>query len=97
MQIRLTVPSVHEYAYTDGSPSKLFNDPLVRRRAVNNLVYWISQIIGSVVIGLLLDSPKVKRRARAFLGVYLSLWCSLSTYGLISTNGGSWEDQNYTR
>ena len=50
------------------SPSQLFNDPLVRGRAVNNLVYWISQIIGSIVIGLLLDSPKVKRRTRAFLG-----------------------------
>jgi len=40
----------------------------IRGRAVNNLVYWFSQIIGSVVIGLLLDSPKLKRRTRAFMG-----------------------------
>jgi hypothetical protein len=29
---------------------------------------WILQIIGSIVISLLLDSPNVKRRTRACLG-----------------------------
>ena len=61
---------VHEYANINQSHSYPVDvqQPLVRGRAVNNLVYWLSQIAGSIVIGLLLDSPKVKRRTRAFLG-----------------------------
>ncbi|GAB1523882.1 hypothetical protein RhiTH_007033 [Rhizoctonia solani] len=43
----------------------LFN---IRTRALNSLVYWISQIFGSVAIGLLLDSGRLGRRLRAFLG-----------------------------
>jgi len=43
----------------------LFN---IRARALNNLVYWIAQIIGSLVIGLLLDHKKLTRRVRAFSG-----------------------------
>jgi hypothetical protein len=40
----------------------------VRTRALNSLVYWISQMFGSVAIGLLLDSKMLGRRSRAFLG-----------------------------
>jgi len=43
----------------------LFN---VRARSLNNLVYWLSQIIGSVSIGLLLDQAWISRRVRAFSG-----------------------------
>ncbi|CAE6426280.1 unnamed protein product [Rhizoctonia solani] len=43
----------------------LFN---IRTRALNSLVYWVSQIFGSVAIGLLLDSGRLGRRLRAFLG-----------------------------
>ncbi|KAG6849467.1 hypothetical protein H0H93_008194 [Arthromyces matolae] len=38
----------------------------IRARALNNVVYWTAQIIGSVAISALLDS-KLKRRVRAFL------------------------------
>lgn len=31
-------------------------------------MYWLSQIVGSVGIGLLLDNARMTRRARAFLG-----------------------------
>jgi hypothetical protein len=41
----------------------LFN---IRARSLNNLVYWVSQILGSVSIGLLLDQHQFRRRARAF-------------------------------
>ncbi|CCA69390.1 hypothetical protein PIIN_03290 [Serendipita indica DSM 11827] len=37
-------------------------------RSVNNFVYWLSQILGSVIIGVLLDSKNMSRRMRAFLG-----------------------------
>jgi MFS family permease len=41
----------------------LFN---IRARSLNNLVYWISQILGSLSVGLLLDQHQFRRRARAF-------------------------------
>ncbi|KAG5339735.1 UN protein [Termitomyces sp. T112] len=40
----------------------------IRARALNNLVYWTAQIVGSVAIGRLLDQPKLSRRVRAFSG-----------------------------
>lgn len=43
----------------------LFN---IRARGLNNLVYWLSQIVGSIAIGLLLDSRRLTRRMRAFAG-----------------------------
>jgi len=43
----------------------LFN---IRTRSVNDLVYWSSQILGSLSIGLLLDYQKLSRRTRAFVG-----------------------------
>lgn len=43
----------------------LFN---IRARSLNNLVYWISQMVGSILIGLLLDSKRLSRRVRAFSG-----------------------------
>ncbi|EGN93502.1 hypothetical protein SERLA73DRAFT_172117 [Serpula lacrymans var. lacrymans S7.3] len=45
--------------------SALFN---IRTRALNNIVYWLSQIFGSVAIGVILDQPRVRRRVRAFAG-----------------------------
>ena len=41
----------------------------LRTRALNNLVYWIAQIIGSYLIGILLDFARLHRRTRAILGL----------------------------
>ncbi|TFY78369.1 hypothetical protein EWM64_g5643 [Hericium alpestre] len=43
----------------------LFN---IRARSLNNLLYWMSQIIGSISIGILLDQHQFRRRVRAFAG-----------------------------
>jgi hypothetical protein len=43
----------------------LFN---IRTRALNNLIYYAAQIVGSIAIGLLLDSVRFSRRFRAFSG-----------------------------
>jgi len=43
----------------------LFN---IRARSLNNLVYWLSQIVGSISIGILLDQRSLSRRLRAFSG-----------------------------
>jgi hypothetical protein len=53
----------------------LFN---IRARSLNNLVYWVFQILGSVSIGLLLDQHQFRRRARAFTG-----WLILLIFVLI--------------
>ena len=43
----------------------LFN---IRARSLNNLVYWVAQIFGSLAIGFLLDKKNIARRVRAFSG-----------------------------
>ncbi|KAG1730091.1 hypothetical protein EDB19DRAFT_1832168 [Suillus lakei] len=45
--------------------SALFN---IRARSLNNFMYWLSQIIGSGMIGVVLDSKRLRRRVRAFTG-----------------------------
>lgn len=40
----------------------------IRARSLNNLVYWLAQIIGSLSIGFLLDQRSLSRRLRAFSG-----------------------------
>ncbi|KAF9552989.1 MFS general substrate transporter [Agrocybe pediades] len=47
-----------------------YNDALfnIRARSLNNLVYWLSQIVGSISIGFLLDQRAISRRIRAFSG-----------------------------
>ncbi|KAJ3501464.1 hypothetical protein NLJ89_g9326 [Agrocybe chaxingu] len=47
-----------------------FNNALfnIRARSLNNLVYWLAQILGSVSIGILLDQKRISRRTRAFSG-----------------------------
>jgi magnesium-transporting ATPase (P-type) len=45
-----------------------YNDALfnIRARSLNNLVYWLSQMVGSIAIGLILDSRLITRRIRGF-------------------------------
>lgn len=50
----------------------------IRARSLNNLVYWLAQIIGSVCIGFLLDQQGINRRLRAF-----TAWCILLIMVLI--------------
>jgi len=41
----------------------------IRARALNNFVYWIAQIIGSVFIGyFVLDNRFFRRKVRAYFG-----------------------------
>ncbi|CAE6483245.1 unnamed protein product [Rhizoctonia solani] len=67
----------------------LFN---IRTRALNSLVYWISQIFGSVAIGLLLDSGRLGRRLRAFLG-----WGVLFAMVFVVHIWGYFYQKDYTR
>jgi len=39
----------------------------IQGRALNNTVYWVAQIFGSLSIGILLDQRQLQRRVRAFI------------------------------
>jgi len=67
----------------------LFN---IRARSLNNLVYWVSQIVGSVSIGLLLDQHQFRRRARAFTG-----WSILLIFVLVVHIWAFFYQRTYTR
>jgi len=67
----------------------LFN---IRARSLNNLVYWVSQIVGSVSIGLLLDQHQFRRRARAFTG-----WSILLIFVLAVHIWAFFYQRTYTR
>ncbi|KAJ7596262.1 MFS general substrate transporter [Mycena floridula] len=64
----------------------------IRGRALNNLIYWLSQIVGSVIIGLLLDRQSVRRRVRAFSG-----WAVLFAMVFIVHIWGYFYQKNYDR
>ncbi|EPQ27150.1 uncharacterized protein PFL1_05431 [Pseudozyma flocculosa PF-1] len=71
-----------------------FNSPLftLRTRALNSFLYWASQMGSSVAMGRLLDSRRMCRRSRAWVGwsvVFVLVW---------TVWGGSYAKQlQYTR
>ncbi|KAI0063052.1 MFS general substrate transporter [Artomyces pyxidatus] len=67
----------------------LFN---IRARSLNNLVYWLSQIVGSVSIGLLLDQRHLRRRFRAFFA-----WCILLVFVFVVHIWAYFYQRQYTR
>jgi len=64
----------------------LFN---IRARSLNNLVYWLAQIVGSVSIGFLLDQRSLSRRVRAFSGwvVLVIMVFAVHTWGYFYQRG----------
>ncbi|KAH7886219.1 MFS general substrate transporter [Phlebopus sp. FC_14] len=65
----------------------------IRARSLNNVVYWLSQIIGSVAIGsLILDQPRIRRRLRAFAG-----WTILLAMVFIVNIWAFFYQRTYTR
>lgn len=55
---------MHRIEFNDYN-SALFN---IRARSLNNLVYWIAQILGSVGLAFLLDLKCFSWRLRAYMG-----------------------------
>ncbi|KAI0717507.1 MFS general substrate transporter [Cerioporus squamosus] len=64
----------------------------IRARALNNLIYWLSQIVGSVSIGFLLDQRSLTRRFRAFSG-----WCVLMVMVFVVHIWAYFYQKGYTR
>ncbi|KAL4070509.1 major facilitator superfamily domain-containing protein [Scleroderma citrinum] len=65
----------------------------IRARSLNNFVYWLSQIVGSLAIGsLVLDRAGFRRRSRAFAG-----WAILFVMVFIVNTWGYFYQRTYTR
>ncbi|CAD6892299.1 unnamed protein product [Tilletia controversa] len=71
-----------------------FNGSLftLRTRALNSMLYWLAQMVGAFLLGILLDSTRLSRRRRACIG-----WAVC--FGLVwAVWGGSYAKQRtYTR
>ncbi|KAF8202831.1 MFS general substrate transporter [Pholiota molesta] len=67
----------------------LFN---IRARSLNNLVYWLAQIVGSLSIGFLLDQRFISRRVRAF-----SAWGILLVMVFVVHTWAFFYQKQYTR
>ncbi|TFL02032.1 MFS general substrate transporter [Pterulicium gracile] len=67
----------------------LFN---IRTRSLNSMVYWASQVVGSISIGLLLDAKNFSRRTRAFAG-----WSVLLIMIFVTHTWGYFYQKEYTR
>ncbi|PBK60050.1 MFS general substrate transporter [Armillaria solidipes] len=72
-----------------GFNGAIFN---IRARGLNNVCYWISQIIGSILIGLLLDRKSISRRVRAYTG-----WTVLFLMVFVVHIWGYFYQKQYTR
>lgn len=49
----------------------------LRTRSLNNMLYWLAQMVGSVAIGQVLDSKRMSRKSRAWVGwstVFVIMW-----------------------
>ncbi|KAM0106497.1 hypothetical protein ACP6JB_007898 [Aspergillus fumigatus] len=55
----------------------------IRTRSLNGSLYWIAQMLGGLVIGLILDMPRVNRQNRARVG-----WLFLFATGMAIWGGG---------
>ncbi|KAI0785941.1 MFS general substrate transporter [Abortiporus biennis] len=69
--------------------SALFN---IRARSLNNLVYWIAQIVGSLSIALLLDFQRLTARLRAYFA-----WSILLMMVFIVNIWAYFYQRDYTR
>ncbi|CAJ0633283.1 5077_t:CDS:2, partial [Entrophospora sp. SA101] len=64
----------------------------IRTRALNNLFYWLAQIIGAIIIGKFLDFDKLTRKKRAIFGLVL-----LSIVIFVTWLGGLFNQLGYDR
>jgi len=67
----------------------LFN---IRTRSLNSMLYWSSQIVGSLIMAVVLDKKDVSRRTRAFIG-----WAMVFIMVFVVHIWGYEYQKNYTR
>ena len=64
-----------------------------RTRSLNSLLYWLSQIIGAVIIGYCLDYSKIRRSVRAKISLGVLLTVTMVVWG----GGYAWQAKQVTR
>ncbi|KAF9869557.1 hypothetical protein CkaCkLH20_12950 [Colletotrichum karsti] len=68
----------------------------IRTRSLNGALYWMAQMVGGLVIGVLLDLPMLERPGRARLG-----WVVLFVTGMAIWGGGYqfqiWQDARHAQ
>ena len=65
----------------------------VRTRALNNLLYWLAQIIGAFIFGYALDLGKVRRSVRARVSLFTLFTLTFVVWG----GGYDWQRQQVSR
>ena len=65
----------------------------IRTRALNNLLYWLAQILGAVVIGYCLDYSKIRRTIRAKISLGILLVVTMVVWG----GGYAWQAKQVSR
>ncbi|KAJ9149227.1 Major facilitator superfamily transporter [Pleurostoma richardsiae] len=65
----------------------------VRTRALNNLIYWLAQIVGALVFGYSLDSKRFRRSIRAKVSFGALFVLTFVIWG----GGWAWQKQQATR
>ncbi|GAB7363435.1 hypothetical protein MBLNU230_g3710t1 [Neophaeotheca triangularis] len=63
-----------------------------RTRALNNVIYWLAQMIGATIFGYLLDAGQVRRSIRARIA-----WVALFVLSFAIWGGGYAFQRGYTR
>lgn len=63
-----------------------------RTRALNNVLYWLAQMVGALVSGFALDFPDIRRRTRA-----KAAWIVMFALTFAIWGGGYAFQKNYTR
>ena len=68
----------------------------IRTRSLNGALYWIAQMVGGLLIGVILDLPMLNRRWRGVLG-----WTTLFVTGMAIWGGGYafqvWSDRRQAK
>ncbi|KZO99654.1 MFS general substrate transporter [Calocera viscosa TUFC12733] len=64
----------------------------IRTRALNGMIYWASQMFGSIMIGAVLDWPRLSRRVRAAIG-----WVWLLVFVMVTHGWAYHYQKGYTR
>lgn len=78
----------YTYQFNDFNAAR-FN---IRTRSLNSLLYWFSQMIGAILIGLVLDWTRFRRSTRARIG-----WVIVFVIGMAIWGGGLKFQLGYTR
>ncbi|UNI17570.1 hypothetical protein JDV02_003900 [Purpureocillium takamizusanense] len=68
----------------------------IRTRSLNGALYWLAQMLGGLLIGLILDVPWLSRPNRARLG-----WATVFVTGMVIWGGGyqfqKWQDVRHAQ